>query len=146
MATFENIRYCTYSEFKYFEEERKDPTEIKVNELYVAMFALKEAVDKTYEAVALPLQIKRVKDREIHYRAFNIDRKLCNEVLKLTISQNNYVVGIDTVIFPQEVPIGKGYVRDHQEGLDGTPPSVFTAEEIPADLDVIAAQEHLVLA
>lgn len=145
MAEFEDTRYCTLQEFKYFEEERKDPTEIKENELYIAMFALEKSVYGAYDAVAIPLQVTEIDGNRVSYRTFN-ERKPVDYVLAFAIGQHKYIDSIDAVITEEEVSLRKGYVRDYHERLDGTSPETDVFADIPTPMDIASNRKPLVAA
>lgn len=136
MATFENIRWCDSNEFEYFKPERLDTDSLYVEGLYVAMYSLRRAVCGK-DAVAVPLIIIGKNENIFSFRPFNKPDKPSEKVLEFQVTENNYINS--SKVFVSEVPVKKGYIRDHIEGLDGTPPEVDISEEIAK------ANEHLVL-
>lgn len=140
MATFENIRFCKKSEYKYFEEERRNLSGIEVGELCVAMFLLEETVNKDENAVVLPVMIVGKDDQKIEWMGFNHRQTLTNQQKDFTIvGADNYIRGDNTIVLPQRVGINIGYLRDHVEGIDGTPLEIRVADEIPASDKLLVA-------
>jgi hypothetical protein len=131
MSTFEAIRFCKESEFKYFEEERRELLSLQAGELCVAMFRLRQKSPNGSAAVALPLQIINMGEDEIVGQCFNSDKKLKREVeIKIIPKDDDYIQGKGVLIVPGEIPIDAGYIRDHHDGLDGTPLDVNISNEV----------------
>lgn len=124
MATFENLRFCTSAEYKYFEDERLDIASLQVSELYVAVFSLKRITNTKHEAVALPLQVTDVSRDTFMCRGFSEKQRLNDAILQFQIIENNYITNDAIYVLPHEVYIDRGYIRDIHEGLDGTPPDI----------------------
>lgn len=127
MATFENFRLCKKAEFDYFKEERKDPSSLREDDIYIAMLALRRTING-FGVVALPLKITEINDQDISYQPFGRKNKLVAVLFKLTIIPDNYIHTPDLGIMHTEAT--RGFIRDYKDGLDGNIPKFEKETEV----------------
>lgn len=127
MATFDDFRHCSSTEYDYFKPERLELEKLSEEAIYVAMCSLSKKV-KGETAVAVPLKVVEIQDTDVSYKIFKSKKKLAIPTFVLGITDNNFVKAEDLKVWSADIT--QAYLRDYNTGLDGEEPQDGIADEL----------------
>lgn len=143
MATFDDFRHCSPTEYDYFKPERLELEKLAEDAIYVAMCSLSKKV-KGKSAVAVPLKVFDIQDTDVSCKIFKSKKKLAVPTFVLNITDNNFIKVEDLKVWSAD--INQAYLRDYNTGLDGETPQDGIENEIEIVEGIEVAERELILA